>query len=521
MSELNGPFFLGIDYGTESCRVGIFDAVGTPITFAATPYKTTHPRPGWAEQSPEDWWKALISSTQRCLRDSGVAPVDIKGIGFDATSATVVSMDEKGNALRPAIMWMDVRATAQAARTEQSDSKARRYNGGGTIPAMAEWFPFKAAWLQENDPTWAKTYMVVDAPDWLAFRLTGRWVINENSAAVKYYYDRDLGGFPEDLYQTVGAADAFAKMPKDVLPLATPLGELTTTAAQELGLRPGTPVATGCIDAYAGQIGLNVLVPGRVALITGSSHVLLGQSDKGVYGPGFSGAFTDAVVPGQYTVEAALASSGSAMKWFRDNFAPDIVHAAEQLDLVAYDVLNKKAEQLPIGTDGLIINPHFQGLRTPFTDSKARAVVWGLSLSHKREHMYRALQESICYAIQHNLMVMAESGYQATELVACGGALKSPYWMQMHSDVTGLPITLTEVQDAVTLGSSIMAAAGSGYFESIQDAADQMVHTVEVIEPDMDRHEQYKFFVDAFIDTYPRIQELQHRMADKLEADRA
>lgn len=518
MSQPTGPYFLGIDYGTESCRVGIFDAVGTPVTFAATPYKTTHPKPGWAEQSPEDWWNALITSTQRCLRDSGVAPVDIKGIGFDATSATVVSLDAKGNALRPAIMWMDVRATAQAARTEKSNSKARRYNGGGTIPPMAEWFPFKATWLQENDPTWNDTHMVVDAPDWLGFRLTGRWHINENSAAVKYYYDADLGGFPEDLYADIGASDVFGKMPDEVLPLATPLGELTSAAAQDLGLLPGTPVATGCIDAYAGQIGLNVLVPGRVALITGSSHVLLGQSDKGVYGPGFSGAFTNAVVPGQYTVEAALSSSGSAMKWFRDNFAPDLTAVADEFEIVAYDVLNKKAEKLPIGTDGLIINPHFQGLRTPFTDSKARAVIWGLSLSHKREHVYRALQESICYAIQHNLMVMAESGYKATELVACGGALKSRYWMQMHSDVTGLPITLTEVQDAVTLGSAIMGAAGAGHFESVGAAADQMVHVVDVIEPDMARHEEYKFFVDAFIDTYPRIQELQWKMADKLES---
>jgi FGGY-family pentulose kinase len=517
MSIPTGPYVLGIDYGTESCRVGIFDLEGTPITFAATPYKTTHPRPGWAEQSPTDWWNALISSTQRCLRDSGVAPSEIKGIGMDATSATIVSLDAKGNALRPAIMWMDVRATAQAARAEKSESKARRYNGGGTIPAMAEWFPFKTAWLKENDPTWNDTYMLVDAPDWLAFRLTGRWVINENSAAVKYYYDADLGGFPEDLYADVDATASFDKMPKDVLPLGTPLGELSSAAAQDLGLMPGTPVATGCIDAYAGQIGLNVLAPGRVALITGSSHVLLGQSDKGVYGPGFSGAFTNAVIPGQYTVEAALASTGSAMKWFRDNFAPDIVHAADSLDLVAYDILNKKAEKLPIGTDGLIVNPHFQGLRTPFTDSKARAVIWGLSLSHKREHVYRALQESICYAVQHNILVMTESGYKPTELVACGGALKSRYWMQMHADVTGLPITLTEVQDAVTLGSSIMAAAGAGLYDSIQTAADKMVHTVDVIEPDMDRHEQYKFYVDAFIDTYPRIQELQWKMADHLD----
>ncbi len=517
MSQLTGPFFLGIDYGTESCRVGIFDALGTPVTFAATPYKTTHPRSGWAEQSPDDWWNALISSTQRAMRDSGLAAADIKGIGFDATSATVVSLDAKGNALRPAIMWMDVRATAQAARAQKSQSKATRYSGNGTMPAIAEWFPFKAAWLQENDPTWADTKTLLDAPDWVGYRLTGRYTINENSAAVKMYHDRDAGGFPDDLYSDVGAIDAREKMPDEVLPLSTPLGGLSSGAAQELGLLPGTPVAEGCIDAYAGQLGLNVLTPGRMALITGSSHVLLGQAPNPVSGAGFLGAFTDAVIPGQYSVEAAMASSGSAVKWFRDNFAPDIVHAADSVGLVAYDVLNDKAKDLPIGSEGLIVNPHFQGLRTPFTDSRARAVIWGLSLSHKREHVYRALQESICYGIEDNLRRMADSGYEVKELVACGGALKSRYWMQMHSDVTGLPITLTKVQDAVALGSCMMAATGAGYYKTMGEAAEAMVHVVDKLEPDMDRHEEYKFFVDAYIETYPRIQDLQHRMADKLE----
>lgn len=144
----DNTYLLGIDFGTESVRAAIFDLAGRPVSFAATTYRTTHPHPGWAEQDPEEWWEALQASCRKVIAASGISPAAIKGISYDATTMTVVAMDKRGEALRPAIMWMDVRATEQAARAEKSDSVARLYNGRGTAPATAEWYPFKAAWLR-------------------------------------------------------------------------------------------------------------------------------------------------------------------------------------------------------------------------------------------------------------------------------------------------------------------------------------------------------------------------------------
>ena len=264
----NGPYLLGIDYGTESCRVAIFDLEGRPLTFAATPYKTTHPHPGWAEQDPEEWWKALQASCHRAIAAAGISPAAIAGISYDATTLTMVAMDERGNELRPAIMWMDVRPTEQAARAEGSDSVARLYNGAGTSPATAEWYPFKAAWLREHEPeTYRKAAHLVDAPDWVTYKLTGEWTTNINSAAIRMYYNRDKGGWPEDFYQTIGCGDVFDKIPERVLDLGTPVGILGTIPAQLLGLRPGIPVAQGLGDAWAGQIGLGSSDPGRWPLL--------------------------------------------------------------------------------------------------------------------------------------------------------------------------------------------------------------------------------------------------------------
>ena len=336
-------YLLGIDFGTESVRAAIFDLAGHPVSFAATTYRTTHPHPGWAEQDPEEWWEALQASCRKVIAASGVSPAAIKGISYDATTMTVVAMDKRGEALRPAIMWMDVRATEQAARAEKSDSVARLYNGRGTAPATAEWYPFKAAWLRENErETYDAAYRLVDAPDWVTYKLTGEWTTNINSAALRMYYNRDQGGWPTDFYETIGCGDVFSKIPENVVDLGTPAGELSVIAAQLLGLRPGIPVAQGPADAWAGQIGLGVVEPGVMALITGSSHVLTGQTDKPIHGKGFFGAYTDGVVKGQYTVEGGQVSTGSVLKWFKDNFARDLIQAAEATGLNVYDILNKQ-----------------------------------------------------------------------------------------------------------------------------------------------------------------------------------
>jgi len=510
-----GPYLLGIDYGTESCRVGIFDVHGRPLTYAATPYRTTHQRPGWAEQSPSEWWTALQASCNRAIEKSGVSPADIAGISYDATTLTMVAMDHKGEELRPAIMWMDVRATEQAARAEKSDSVARLYNGAGYSPATAEWYPFKAAWLRENEPeVYARAAHLVDAPDWVTYKLTGEWTTNINSAAIRMYHNRDRGGWPEDYYETIGCGDAFDKIPERVTDIGTPVGELGVIPAQLLGLRPGIPVAQGLADAWAGQIGLGAVAPGTMALITGSSYVLTGQSDIEIHGKGFFGSYTDGVVPGQYTVEGSQSSTGSVLKWFKDGFASDVTEAAEKLGLNPYDVLNKKSKDIRPGSDGLIINEYFQGNRTPYTDSKARGIIWGLSLFHTPAHFYHAIQESVCYGTAHNLRAMEDAGFDVRKMVACGGATKSRDWMQMHADICGVPIALTEVGDAAVLGTCMVAAVGSGIYRDLQNAADQMVHEIDVLEPDPERHEEYQFYLDKYCDTFPQLQSMIHEMVD-------
>ena len=506
-----GPYVVGIDFGTGGARVGIFDPEGTPIAQANREFGLTHPRPGWAEQDPHEWWSALVEASQEAIRKSGVSPDAIAGLSVDATSSTVLAVDSQGRQLRPAIMWMDVRASDQAKRIEQTGDPALKYNGYG--PVSAEWGLPKALWLKDREPdTFADAEHICDCGDWAVYRLTGEWAGSVNIAAAKYYHDRDQGGYPRSLYQALDAEDIEAKFPQNVVDPGTLVGELTQQAAEELGLKAGTPVAQGCIDAYAGALGLGVVHPGEMALITGSSHVMIGQSAKPVYGRGFWGSYTDAMIPGQYTVEAGQVSTGSIVAWFKNHFAGNAVAEAQRRGVDPYQILNELAEDVPIGSDGLIVVDYFQGNRTPHTDPFARGMMWGLTLSHGPGHLFRAILEGICYGTEDIFRAMADHGFRPTETVVAGGPTNSALWMQMHADVCNLPMRITRMGDVgPVLGSAILASVGADMYPDLQTAAENMVHTERTIEPSQDAHEQYQFYLDRYIETYDRMKDLMHQ----------
>jgi ribulose kinase len=369
----DGRYVMGIDYGTGGVRVGLFERDGAPVAFHAVEFPTSHDRPGWAEQDPGEWWSALTQAVPGALRDSGVAPEDIAGISVDATSSTVLAVDADGRPLRPAIMWMDVRASDQAERVAATGHPALKYNGFGAV--SAEWGLPKALWIKESEPeVFAAARYLVDCADWVTHRLTGTWSASINTASSKYYYDRDQGGWPERLYDEIGGGDVLERFPDEVLDLGAPVGELRQEIAGQLGLAPGTPVAEGSVDAYAGALGLGVVEPGTLALITGSSHCLIAQSAAPVHDPGFWGAYTDAMIPGLYTIEAGQAATGSIVAWFKNRFAGDVVAEAQRRGVDPYELLTEMARAVPVGSEGVLVLDYFQG--NPRRNLGALAWAW-------------------------------------------------------------------------------------------------------------------------------------------------
>ena len=508
----DGQYLMGIDFGTGGARVGIFDPEGTALVFNSVEFGTKFPRSGWAEQSPDDWWSSLGEASKGALEKSGVAPEDIAGISTDATTCTVVAMDEQDQVIRPSLLWMDVRASDQALKVEETGDSALKYNGYG--PVSAEWMPSKALWLKENErETYDKAKHIVDCIDWLTFRLTGEWTASINTASFRAYYDRDAGGWPTSLYEAAGLEDVIEKFPENVLDMGTPVGGLTREAAEALGLKEGTPVAQGGGDAFVGALGLGVTEPGKLALITGTSHVIVGQASEAHYGRGFFGSYTDGMIPGQYSVEGGQVSTGAIVAWFKNQFASDAAAQAKERGVDTYVVLNEMAADIPIGSDGLIVIDYFQGNRTPHTDPLLRGAIWGLSLGHTPGHVFRAILEGICYGTEDIFRTMRRNGFQPGEAVVAGGPTKSELWMQMHADVSNVPVSLTKESEGPVIGSAMLAGVGAGVFEDIQSAADAMVHTERTIEPNQEAHEAYQFYVDRYVETYGQMKDSMHKMS--------
>ncbi len=513
-------YVLGIDAGTESVRAAIFDEKGGCISFGASEYKTTHKHPGWAEQSVIEWEQAMIKAINQAIGKSGLNPDVIEGLSVDGTTCTVVFLDSAGRPLRDALIWMDVRAHQEAEEVAATNDPALKYVGFGNV--SAEWFPCKVLWVKRHEPEiFARARTIFDLTDWLIYTLTGERTINIDTASTRWFYDVTQGGLPTSLYEAVGLGDVFEKLPSRAMRLGEVAGTLRTDIAEQTGLKAGIPIAAGGGDAFIGLLGLNAIHAGQLSLITGSSHVHIGLLDKEIHAPGIFGAYPDAVLPGKFLVEGGQVSTGSILKWFKDHFVNgNLQQEARQKGVDLYDLLGAMAQDIPPGSEGLIVLDHWQGNRTPWTDPTSRGVIRGLTLRHTPAYLFRAIMEGVAYGTSVILDRMEQEGVSINELVICGGPSKSDLWMQIHADVTGKQVTIPKEQQAVVLGCAILATVGAGIYASIAEAAGQMVNIEKVIDPDMTRHAEYRFYVEQYVKTYEALKDESRKTVHRLEQQR-
>lgn len=492
---------LGIDAGTGGLRAGLFDLSGTVLGFADRNYATTYPQPGWAEQTPQDWWDALVGAVRAVVAASGIDAQRIIGLAVDSP-CDILLADREGTPLTNALMWMDLRGADQARRLTQTHAAVLRYCGG-IVPA--EWPLPKTLWLKEHQAAlWSRAERLVEQMTWLTWKLTGEWVAPLNSASAKWHY---RGDWPRELMAAVGLDDAIAKLPREAVAMGNRGGDLSVEAAHTLGLRAGIAVAMTGIDAHVGMVGIDVLAPGSLALITGTSTCQLAQSHDAVFDDGLWGPFENAVIGGEWTIEAGQASTGGTVRWLLD-----LVGGRWDAD-VRYARADEAAAAAGPGADGLTLLDYWQGSRTPVRDPAARGAIWGLTSSHGAGHLLRAVYEGTAYGNKRILDTLAHVGVPTQRIVACGGGVRSRLWLQILADVAGIPIELTTVDDAVALGSAICAAVGAGAFSDLRAAATAMVKRADRIEPNPALRGVYDEGYALYVATYEALAPLYARRA--------
>ena len=506
-----GKHVLGIDCGTQSLRTAIVDLEGNVVASATQECPIVHPRVGWAEQNADDWWAAARATVPQALSEAGLSKFDIAGIAVDGTSCTVVVTDKEGRPLRPVILWMDQRAHEQAERITATGDPILRYVGGSDSP---EWMLPKSLWLKENEPEiYEQAHWVFEGTDWLLYRLTGEVTCSLNEVTCKWNYARPEGGWSNGMLRAVGLMDLKCKWPTRICAMGEQVGELSPDAADELGLATGTPVSEAGIDAYAAMIGLNVVKPGRMALVMGSSTCHMALCSEGIFDTGVWGPYPEALLPDLWVLEGGQTATGSIVKWFKDQFGAAQIAEAGERGIDPYEVLDEQAAGVAPGCEGLVCLDYFQGNRTPLRDPLARGMIWGLSLPHTPAHLFRAIYEGTAMGTRHILEDIGRGGFKAEGIYACGGGAKSRLWLQIHADVCQVPIMLTHEPEATVLGTAICAAVGAGLFGSIPEASEQMVRVTDQIDPNLDNRETYDFYFDKYVRTYRQMKGLMHEVA--------
>lgn len=489
-------YVLTADGGTESLRARVYDLQGSCLGSYAVPYETTFSAGARAEQNPADWWANFVTASRGAIAEAGVDAAAIEAIAYATTCCSVVALDSNGDALRPALIWMDVRASDEADAVLATGDPALALNGSGQGPVSAEWMIPKALWLKRNEPeTFERAHRICEYQDYLTYKLTGEWAASLDNVGLRWHYRNDAGGWATSLVEALGIGELVEKWPPRVAAPGEVIGQLTSRAAAELGLSTSVKVVQGGADALIGMIGLGVAKPGQLALITGSSHLQFGVTEQAIHEPGVWGAYADIVYPGRWIVEGGQTSTGSIINWLGR-------FTGAALD---FDELNARAAALEPGCDGLIVQDHFQGNRTPYTDPHSRGAIIGLTLAHEKHHVFRAIMEGIGFGTRAILDSFARAGYSSDAITVGGGATASPLWLQIHADTAALPVQVPKAADAPSVGSAVLAAHGAGHFSSIDDGIAAMVRPGKIVEPIAANVERYQEIYERYLALYPAL----------------
>jgi xylulokinase len=489
-------YVIGVDSSTTATKAIVWDRQGRAVAEGRGEFALDIPRPGWHEQDPEDWWRSTEAAVREALQ--AVEPSDVEAICVTHQRETFACLDEHGRAVRPAIVWMDVRATAQVEALGSDAIHRLTGKPADTTPAF-----YKLAWLREHEPdALARTRWVVDVGAYLVQRLTGAWRTTTAYADPLGLVAMERADWADDLLATVGLTRE--RVPALLAP-GEIVGELSPSAAERLGLRGGLPVVGGAGDGQSAGLGANAARPGRAYLNLGTAVVAGTISERYAWDTAFRTLI--GAVPGTYALETLLQGGTYTVNWFLDRIAG--------LDV---DVLEAAAAQLRPGADGLLLVPYWASAQTPYWDPDARGILFGLAGHHGKEHIYRALMEGIAFEQRLALDGMEATLERPVEvLLVTGGGSRSTLWRQIVADVTRKRVVVCRERETTALGAGIHAAAAVGWYGSLGEAAEAMTGEGAQHEPSEETAARYDALFDVYRELYPRTAPLHRALQRAVE----
>lgn len=503
-------YLIGVDIGTSGTKTVLFDEAGAVVASALCEYPLYQPKNGWAEQDPEDWWQATVTTIHTVLQKSGILPGQIAGIGLSGQMHGLVMLDGEGNVLRPAILWCDGRTVTECEEITQLVGQERLIAQTAN-PALPGFTASKILWVRKHEPEcYAKCRQILLPKDYVRYRLTGVYATEVSDASGMNLMDIPHRSWSNEVLHAL-------KIDLSLLPplYESPeiVGHITEQAATLTGLTAGTPVAGGAGDNAAAAVGTGVVQEGRAFTTLGTSGVIFAHSDQVAIDPKGRVHSFCAAVPGGWSVMSCTLSAGGSLQWLRNQLFRAEMETAAQMNVDPYVLMDQQAAQSPIGANRLLFLPYLMGERSPLLDSEARGVFFGLSAIHQKRDLLRAVLEGVTYSQRQCLDILREMGITFTEMLACGGGGASLFWRQMLADVYGCPVSVSASRESGALGVAILAGVGVGLYSSVQAACSKLIRTKSAVSPDLKNSACYEPFYQLYRQLYPALQGQFHTLA--------
>lgn len=491
-------YLLGIDIGTTATKGILCDLEGRIVAEAEAAATLCSPRPGWAEEDAEQWWTNTGTVTRACLSQAGIEPGQVAAVGVSGMVPTIVLLDANDQVLRPSIQQNDARAHGEIADFKAQVDEADVLHRTGSVITQQSIGP-KLLWLRRHEPeVMARAVRVLGSYDFIVHRLTGEFSLERNWALESGLYDLYQKDWDDEML-------ALATIDRTWLPpVQEPsfvVGGVSDAAAQHTGLRAGTPVVAGSADHIASAFSAGLREEGDLLVKLGGAGDILYSLDRLLVDPRL---FLDYhVIPGKYLINGCMASSGSIIKWFRNELAPGREYAE----------LDTEAAAITAGSDGLILLPYFIGEKTPIHDPLARGVLFGLTLRHTRAHLYRAVLEGISYGFYHHLEVLRERGLGFRKVRVTNGGARSQLWRQITADVLGLTLEQIAHHPGSSLGGAFVAGMGVGAFGDWGEI-ERYITVAGVTRPDQANHERYQKLFGLYRELYESLKDKFPRLGE-------
>jgi len=506
-SKSAGALLLGLDIGTSSVKAVVCATDGRIVCQASAANALLAPAPGWAEQRPDEWWANAVTTLRACLAHPDVTASQIAAVGVTGMLPALVLLGADGAPLRPSIQQNDARALAEIETLAAAVGPETFFAKTGATLSQQSIGP-KLLWLQTHEPdAWALARTLLGSYDFINFRLTGVLSIEQNWALESGLYDiRSRQWSPELL----AAVNTPASLLPPVRGAHEVIGAVTAGAARETGLRAGTPVVAGSADHIGAALAAGVTEDGDLLVKIGSAGDILYCCETPVLDRRLYIDYHD--VPGKYLLNGCMATSGSLLRWYVQQFCPDVLAEAAAAGTSAYATMDARAAVLPPGSKRLVVLPYFLGEKTPLLDPYARGSILGLTLFHTREHVYRAILEAVAYGFRHHVDVLRERGCEPKRVLISEGGAASALWRQITADVLQRPVTYLRDNPGSALGAAFVAGIGVGAFASWDDIT-RFVAVEGTAAPNPDNAALYDELYAIYRDAYEHLKPDFRRLA--------